>query len=122
MVGARIEQFGSITDMICHWEGMEEKETEKEELTVEGGGKKRLSRVICELLGRFEREGGGDHISQSGGRDNILFQVKGCSEGDEVTEQLPPTNISFSTVSKLPKVSRYKEREKSENNIVDTNK
>jgi hypothetical protein len=26
--------------MICHWEGMEERETEKEDLAVEGGGKK----------------------------------------------------------------------------------
>ena len=79
---------------------------EKEELTVEGGGKKRLSRVIRELSGKFEREGGGDHISQSGGKDNILFQVKGCLEGDEVTEQLPHTNIYFSTFLKLPQVSR----------------
>ena len=26
VVGGKLEMFGSITDMICHWEGMEEKE------------------------------------------------------------------------------------------------
>ena len=42
--------------MICHWEGMEEKEEEKGELTVEGRRKKRLGRVIRELLGSLRRE------------------------------------------------------------------
>ena len=83
-----MEHFGSISDMIGHWEGMEERETEKEEVTVEGGGRKRLSRRISELSGRFEREGGGGSIGQSGGRGDTEFQVKGCSEGDGV--QLPP--------------------------------
>jgi hypothetical protein len=103
VLGARIEQFWSITDMICHWEGLEEKE--KDEFTVEEGRKRRLSRVMRKLSGKFEREGGRDHISQPGGRDNVLFQVKEGSEGDEVT-QLPPTNISFSNVSKLSEVWR----------------
>ena len=54
----KVEKFGSITDMICHWEGMEEKERGKEVLTVEGGGKKRQSGVVRELSGKFERGGG----------------------------------------------------------------
>ena len=58
MVGGKIEKFGSITDMICHWEGMEEKERGKDVLTVEGGGKKRQSGVVRELSGKFERGGG----------------------------------------------------------------
>ena len=36
-----------------------------------------------------------------------MFQVKGGLEGDEVTQQLPPTHISFLTVSKLSKLSIF---------------
>ena len=90
-------------------------------MTVEGGGKKRLNRGIRELSGRFEREGGGGSISQSGWRGDRELQVRGCSEGDEGMKQLPPKKISFSKCSKLPQISRYKERENSENNFVDTN-
>ena len=57
VVGGRMEHFGSISDMIGHWEGMEERETEKEEEAVEEGGRKRLSKRISELFGSFERGG-----------------------------------------------------------------
>ena len=70
VVGGKIEKFGSITDMICHWEGMEEKERGKDVLTVEGGGKKRQSGVVRELSGKFERGGRGNHDSQPEGRDS----------------------------------------------------
>ena len=83
MVGGKLEMFGSITDMICHLEGMEEKEGEKEELTVEGRGKKRLNRVIHELSGKFEEGGGGDHDSQPGGRGDDDSQVRGGLRGGD---------------------------------------
>ena len=51
VVGGRMEHFGSISDMIGHWEGMEEREAEKKGVTVMGGGKKLLSRRISELWG-----------------------------------------------------------------------
>ena len=60
VVGGKEEQFGSICDMIGHWEGMERKEGKergKEESTGDGRRRKRLSKGICELTGRFEEEG-----------------------------------------------------------------
>ena len=57
--------------MIGYWEGMEKRETEKEGVTVMGGGKKRLSRRISELSGRFEGEGEEGNISKSGERDSV---------------------------------------------------
>jgi hypothetical protein len=77
--------------MIGQWEGMEERETEKEEVTVKEGGRKRLSRRISELFGRYEGEGEGGNISKSGGRDSKEFQIKRGSKGDGV--HLPPMEL-----------------------------
>ena len=53
VLGGREEHFGSITDMILHWEGMEEEEGGGE-ICLEGGGRrKRLSQRIRELSGKF---------------------------------------------------------------------
>ena len=105
-----MEHFGSISDMIGHWEGMEERETEKEEVTVKGGGKKRLSRRISELSGSFEGEGERGKISQSGGRDILDFQIRKGQEGELLT---------FSNISKLPQMIRCKTRDYSVKSKVD---
>ena len=50
-----MEMFGSITDMISQWEGMEDKEERsRDDLSVDKRGRKRLSKVMRELSGRFE--------------------------------------------------------------------
>ena len=90
---------------------MEEKEGEKQELTVEGRGKKRLSRVIRDFSGKFEEGGGGDLDSQPGGRGGDDSQVRGGLGGEGMMKQL-----SFST---NPKLSKFTQRENSKNNIVD---
>ena len=56
--------FGSITDMISQWEGMDVKEERSgDDHSVDKRGRKRLSKVIRKLSGRFE-EGEEDHNSQ----------------------------------------------------------
>ena len=56
--------FGSITDMIGQWEGIEMKEVRSEDdHLVDKRGRKRLSKVIRKLSGRFE-EGEEEHRSQ----------------------------------------------------------
>jgi hypothetical protein len=69
------EYFGNITDMIVHWEGMEEEE-EGREICMEGGGgrKKRKSQRIHLLSGKFEE-----------GRDSANSSQPGviCKEGNE---------------------------------------
>ena len=68
VVGGKLEHFGNITDMIRHWEGMEGEEVGTgDHLLNERGRKKRISKVIRKLSGRFE-EGVGNHESQPGGR------------------------------------------------------
>ena len=68
VVGGKLEHFGNITDMICQWEGMEGEEVGAgDHLLNERGRKKRISKVIRKLSGRFE-EGVGNHESQPGGR------------------------------------------------------
>ena len=54
VLGGTKEHFGSITDMILHWEGMEEEEEGREICRERGGGRKRLSQRISELSGKFE--------------------------------------------------------------------
>ena len=73
------------------------------------GGKKKQSGVVHELSGKFERGGRGYHI----------MHVNGVLAGDEMIEQLSRSTISFSTI---PKLSIYREREKTKTNIVGTNK
>jgi hypothetical protein len=46
VVEGNIEKFGSITDMICDWEGKEETERVKNVLTVEGVGRKKHTKVV----------------------------------------------------------------------------
>ena len=60
-------------------------------LTVEGGGKKRLS-------GKFEAGGGGDHDSQPGGRDGDGREVLGGLGGEGMMQK-----SSYSSVSTLSK-------------------
>ena len=58
--------FGSITDMISQWEGMEDKEGRSgDDLSVDKRGRKRLSKLIGKLSGRLE-EGEEEQISQPG--------------------------------------------------------
>ena len=73
VVEGKEEKFGSICDIIGLWEGMEGKEGDKVESAGEGGRRKRLSKGIHELTGRFEEEGG-NYDSQS--------EVR-CGEGRE---------------------------------------
>ena len=81
VVGGRLEKFGSITNMISQWEGMEENEEgSKDDLSVDKRGRKRLSKVIRELSGRFAE--GEKHISQPGDEcegewENVLQVRKG---------------------------------------------
>jgi hypothetical protein len=122
VVGGRIEHFGSISDMICHWEGMEERETENDGEAAEGGGRKRVSKRISELSGRFEEGGGGGSISQSGGGDGIDLFVERGSEGEGVhLPHLETTSSSNSKYSKLQEVVRCNTRENSANIKMDTN-
>ena len=51
--------------------------------------------------------------------DSDSIQVKGVLPVDEMMEQLSPSTISFSTISKL---SLNREREKTQTNIVSRNK
>ena len=67
VMGGRFAQFRNNTDMISHWEGLEWKEGGKEEPSVDGMGRKRLSKVIRELSGKF-KEGRESQESQPGGR------------------------------------------------------
>ena len=72
VLGGREEHFGSITDMIVHWEGMEEGGGE---ICLEGGGtRKRLSQRICELSGKFGEGSDKTKSNQSGTK---------CKEGEE---------------------------------------
>ena len=69
VVGARKEHFGSIGDMIVHWEGMkckEESEWGEEESFGGPRRRKRLSKSICELFWRFEEGGEMDDSQQWG--------------------------------------------------------
>jgi hypothetical protein len=104
VLGGRVEHFGRISDMILHWEGMEEEEERKEMCMKEGGGRKRLSQRINELSGRFEE-----------GRDSTNSSQTGtvCREGEEGLE------ISFTINQnlKLPKLSAGTE-EKYTNKLV----
>ena len=77
VLGGRKEHFGSITDMILHWEGMEEEEEGREICREGGGGRKRLSQRISELSGKFEE-----------GRDSASSSQPGavCKEGEEGLE------------------------------------
>ena len=66
--------------MIVHWEGMENKEEEERggEMFIEGGRRrKRLSKSIRELSGRFGEGGDMQSSSQLGNR---------CKEGEEGLE------------------------------------
>ena len=81
MIDGRLEMFGNIGSMIEYWEGLEEKETEKEILASvkvnDGLKSKRLSQVVKKLSGIFE-EGSRDDIHKSGGSEgeganNISF-------------------------------------------------
>ena len=56
VVGGKIEMFGSITDMISQWEGMEEEGVRSEDdLSVDKRGRKRLSKAIRNLSEKFEK-------------------------------------------------------------------
>jgi hypothetical protein len=95
-MNSRLEMFGDIKTMIKHWEGLEEKEKEKEgldhDVVGEGGKTKRRSEVVQRLSGIFEGEGmANSDIQDSGGikgegvDDNISFidgkLPKLCNEG-----------------------------------------
>ena len=69
--------------------------------------------MIHELSGKFEAGGGGDHDSQPVGRGTDDIQVKGGLGGEGMIEQL--------SLSTIPKLSRFTERENIKNNIVDNN-
>ena len=95
-MGGREEQYGSISDLIVRWEGMESKEGEErgeEESIGEGRRRKRLSKSIRELSGKFE-EGGLTNDSQLG---------VGCGEGGEGLKVT-------ATFSKISKCSGWKDR------------
>jgi hypothetical protein len=103
-LGGRVEHFGRISDMILHWEGMEEEEEGKEVCMEGGGGRKRLSKRISELSGRFEE-----------GRDSASSSQSGtaCTEGEEGLE------ISF-TINQNLKVAKLSDgiEEKYANKLV----
>jgi hypothetical protein len=101
---------------------MEERETENDGEAAEGGGRKRVSKRISELSGRFEEGGGGGSISQSGGGDGIDLFVERGSEGEGVhLPHLETTSSSNSKYSKLQEVVRCNTRENSANIKMDTN-
>ena len=64
MAGGKLELFGNITDMISQWERMEGKEERVGgDRLLDKRGRKRLSKVIIKLSGRFEEREEG-HESQ----------------------------------------------------------
>jgi hypothetical protein len=105
VVGDRVEMFVNITDMICQWEGLEEREEEKEEFMMEGRGSKRISREIHELSGRFEEGGGRDHISQTEGKsiegEGVLGERETSNFSNSQSEELgkSKTNIVYNVIS-----------------------
>jgi CDGSH-type Zn-finger protein len=76
MMNDRLEMFGDIRTMIKHWEGLEEKENEKEvldpEMVGEGGKTKRMSEVVQRLSGIFE----GEEMAKSDTSES------GCNKGE----------------------------------------
>jgi hypothetical protein len=112
VVGGKLEHFGNITDMICQWEGMEGEEMGAgDHLLNERGRKKRISKVIRQLSGRFE-EGVGNHESQpggrgSGGREEIssitsfskLFNLENKSESFSISSS--NNRISTNSISRI---------------------
>ena len=74
--------FGSITDMISQWEGMEEEGVRSEDdLSVDKRGRKRLSKAIENLSGKFEKRGE-EPLSQSG------EECSGKGRGEEKLQTL----------------------------------
>ena len=64
VVGGKLELFGNITNTISQWEGMEGREVRSgDDHSVDKRGRKRLSKVIRKLTGRFE-EGEEEHNRQ----------------------------------------------------------
>ena len=57
VVGGNLELFGNITDMISQWEGMEGKEERAVgDYLLDKRSRKRLSKVIRKLSGRFKEK------------------------------------------------------------------
>ena len=71
MVGGKLEHFGSIIDMIKHWEGQEEEEEGRERMKREEGGGRRKSQRISELSSNFEGAEK-DHTVRPGDGGEIL--------------------------------------------------
>jgi hypothetical protein len=93
LVVGKLELFGNITDMICQWEGMEGEEVRAgDHLLDKRGRKKRMSKVIRKISGRFE-EGDGDHKSQTGG--------KGSGERENISHTISFSNLEEGNKRKM---------------------